>query len=159
MLHTTTLPCVATSQTRSRFVHSPSHRPDGMTSDRKQAVWRHEREPQRHFAWSTHATMMMMDGGTATWKGWNGPRSPPPPQGRGGCVPPRHPPRRAAPQATAPQAMCGHASLVPLTMAAPKGAPCWRPLKAAQHGGCDTADHGHERRLAARALPQAEAGA
>merc|ERR1719272_2105704 len=26
MLHTTTLPCVATSQTRSRFVHSPSHR-------------------------------------------------------------------------------------------------------------------------------------
>merc|ERR1719345_625195 len=40
----------------------------------------------------------------------------------------------------------------PATMAAPKGAPCWRPLEAAKHGGCDTADHGHERRLAARAL-------
>eukprot|EP00964_Phaeocystis_antarctica_P024034 scaffold13451_cov54-Phaeocystis_antarctica.AAC.5 len=47
----------------------------------------------------------------------------------------------------------------PATKAAPRGAPCWRPLEAAQHGGRDTADHGHERGLAARALPQAEAGA
>merc|ERR1719345_59571 len=38
------------------------------------------------------------------------------------------------------------------TKAAPQGAPCWRPLEAAQHGGRDTADHGHERGLTARAL-------